>query len=336
MNPASPSSPEALRARVAQGFGLLRQGRVDQAAQLRDQLRDAHEGNAEFHYYASEVCTAADELDDAHAHLVRANVAAPGQFELVLKQARVELALRRRDAFRHSATQAEQLAADDPQALWTLGRAWVACDDPIAAGRLFARARSLGCHDPALLCDLATTLLFERRIDEAERADAVLFFDEADALYAKRVDEVRDAQDRYANLDTSHLMTALENYPGIVLLASNLKANIDAAFLRRIRHVVEFPKPDAAARLRIWQQVLAGLFGAEVPRRLGSELERLAGIEATGAVIKNAALSALFNARHAGRPVDLRLLGEMLARELAKEGAGLSTREIELTLGPRA
>ena len=165
---------------------------------------------------------------------------------------------------------------------------------------------------------------------------AVLFFDEADALYAKRVDEVRDAQDRYANLDTSHLMTALENYPGIVLLASNLKANIDAAFLRRIRHVVEFPKPDAAARLRIWQQVLAGLFGAEVPRRLGSEVERLAGIEATGAVIKNAALSALFKARHAGRPVDLRLLGEMLARELAKEGAGLSTREIELTLGARA
>jgi hypothetical protein len=163
---------------------------------------------------------------------------------------------------------------------------------------------------------------------------AVLFFDEADALYAKRVEEVRDAQDRYANLDTSHLMTALENYPGIVLLASNLKANIDAAFLRRIRHVVEFPKPDAEARLRIWQQVLAGLFGNDAPRRLGSELGRLAGIEATGAVIKNAALSALFRARHAERSVDLRLLGEMLARELAKEGAGLSARELDAVVRP--
>jgi len=59
---------------------------------------------------------------------------------------------------------------------------------------------------------------------------------------------MRDAQDRHANLDTSHLMTALETYPGIVLLATNLKANIDAAFLRRIRHVVDFGRPDARGR----------------------------------------------------------------------------------------
>jgi SpoVK/Ycf46/Vps4 family AAA+-type ATPase len=157
----------------------------------------------------------------------------------------------------------------------------------------------------------------------------VLFFDEADALYAKRVEEVRDAQDRFANLDSSHLMTALESYPGIVLLASNLKANIDSAFLRRIRHVVDFPKPGAAARQRIWRQVVQALFPHEHARALDGDLVRVARVEATGAVIKNAALSALFATRQSQRAPSVRLLGEMLARELAKEGAGLSTRELD-------
>lgn len=157
---------------------------------------------------------------------------------------------------------------------------------------------------------------------------SVLFFDEADALYAKRVDDVRDAQDRYANLDSSHLMTALEAYPGIVLLATNLKANIDNAFVRRIRHVVDFPKPDAPARERLWRRVVPALFGTSHGAALAPMLPRIARVEATGAVIKNAALSALFAARRAGRDPDLALLGEMLARELAKEGAGLSAREL--------
>lgn len=161
---------------------------------------------------------------------------------------------------------------------------------------------------------------------------AVLLFDEADALYGKRVDEVRDAQDRFANIDTSHLMSALEAYPGIVLMASNLKANIDSAFLRRIRHVVDFPKPDAAARERLWQRMVAALFPADQAAALAPLLQRIARVEATGAVIKNAALSSLFAARRGGRAADLRLIGEMLARELAKEGAGLSARELDALL----
>jgi hypothetical protein len=161
---------------------------------------------------------------------------------------------------------------------------------------------------------------------------SVLFFDEADALYAKRVEEVRDAQDRFANLDTSHLMTALEAYPGIVLLASNLKGNIDSAFLRRIRHVVDFPKPGVAARERIWQQVVQALFPPDQVRALRGDLPRLARMEATGAMIKNAALSALFAARHAQQAPTARLLAEKLARELAKEGAGLSERELQAAL----
>jgi DNA polymerase III delta prime subunit len=158
---------------------------------------------------------------------------------------------------------------------------------------------------------------------------SVLFFDEADALYAKRVEDVRDAQDRFANLDTSHLMTALDGYPGIVLLASNLKANIDRAFLRRIRHVVDFPKPGAGERERIWRQIVRALFSAEHAGRLDADLVRIARIEATGAVIKSAALSTLFATRQSRREPSLRLLGEALARELAKEGAGLSTRELD-------
>ncbi|GAB6192455.1 ATP-binding protein [Desulfocastanea catecholica] len=162
---------------------------------------------------------------------------------------------------------------------------------------------------------------------------AILLFDEADALYAKRVAEVRDAQDRFANVDTSHLMTALEAYPGIVLLASNLKGNIDSAFLRRIRHVVDFPKPDGTARERIWNLAVEALFGASEAQRLAPDLQRIASIEATGALIKSAALSSLFAARRTDRPPDVILFGEMLARELAKEGVGLSARELEDVLG---
>lgn len=163
---------------------------------------------------------------------------------------------------------------------------------------------------------------------------SVLFFDEADALYAKRVEDTRDAQDRYANLDSSHLMTALENYTGIVLLASNLKASIDPAFLRRIRHVVDFPKPDQGARERIWRHAVHALFGADQARARALEpaLPRLARIEASGAVIKNAALSSAFASRQSGVAPDLALLAELLARELAKEGAALSPREMQSVL----
>ena len=159
---------------------------------------------------------------------------------------------------------------------------------------------------------------------------AVLFFDEADALYGKRVEEIRDAQDRYANMDVSHLMVALEAYDGIILMATNLRANIDGAFMRRIRHCVEFPRPDQNARRAIWGRVVAALFGIDV---LGAnDLDRLSRLEATGAQIKNAALSAVFAARRAGSPPDTRLLGRMLARELAKDGSGLSQRDLDAML----
>ncbi|KAF0813711.1 ATP-dependent zinc metalloprotease FtsH [Andreprevotia sp. IGB-42] len=162
---------------------------------------------------------------------------------------------------------------------------------------------------------------------------SVLFFDEADALYGKRVEEVRDAQDRFANMDISHLMVALESFDGVVLMATNLKANIDPAFIRRIRHVVEFSRPDEAARLAIWQRTLTALFGAGQVKTLKAALQRLAAVESTGAQIKSAALSALFAARRAGASPTLALLADALARELAKDGNGLSARELIALVG---
>jgi hypothetical protein len=160
---------------------------------------------------------------------------------------------------------------------------------------------------------------------------AVLFFDEADALYGKRVEEVRDAQDRFANMDISHLMVALEAYDGIVVMATNLRGNIDGAFMRRIRHVVEFPRPDVQARRAIWQRVSAVVLGAEAPDDTG--LDCLARLDSTGAQIKNAVLSGVFAARAAGVRPDKRFLGRMLARELAKDGAGISQRDLDDLVG---
>ena len=158
---------------------------------------------------------------------------------------------------------------------------------------------------------------------------AVLFFDEADALYGKRVEDTRDAQDRYANMDISHLMVALENFDGVVLLATNLKGNIDGAFMRRIRHTVEFTRPDAAARAAIWQRVLSAVF----PAARDIRIDQLATLQATGAQIKQATLSAAFAVRRLRCEPDTLLLAQMLAREMSKDGGGLSARELAAALG---
>ena len=78
------------------------------------------------------------------------------------------------------------------------------------------------------------------------------FFDEADAIFGKRT-EVNDAHDRYANIEVSYLLQRMEEYNGIVILASNFRANMDDAFVRRIRFIIEFPFPDEESRLQIWK-----------------------------------------------------------------------------------
>jgi hypothetical protein len=94
-----------------------------------------------------------------------------------------------------------------------------------------------------------------RLFDAADAADIILFFDEADALFGKRT-EVKDAHDRYANLEISYLLERMERFKGLAILATNRKKDLDEAFLRRLRFVVEFPQPGPAERLRIWKSVI--------------------------------------------------------------------------------
>ncbi|HLT02618.1 MAG TPA: ATP-binding protein, partial [Geminicoccaceae bacterium] len=161
----------------------------------------------------------------------------------------------------------------------------------------------------------------------AARMNAVLLFDEADALFSKRTD-VNDAHDRYANADTSYLLQLLEEYRGIVVLATNKKQNIDPAFIRRVRYVFDFPRPDVAERRRIWRQVIGELCGAETLQRLGPTLDALgAGVDLSGAQIKGAVLAAIFAARRRRAPLAMPHLLQGLERELAKEGRTLGARE---------
>jgi len=93
-----------------------------------------------------------------------------------------------------------------------------------------------------------------RLFDTADAADVILLFDEADALFGKRT-EVKDAHDRYANLEISYLLERMERFKGLAILATNRRKDLDEAFLRRLRFVLEFPLPGPTERLRIWQGV---------------------------------------------------------------------------------
>jgi len=157
----------------------------------------------------------------------------------------------------------------------------------------------------------------------------VLLFDEADALFSKRT-EVKDSHDRYANADTSYLLQLLEEYRGIVILATNKKQNIDPAFIRRVRYVFEFPRPDAAERRRIWRQMIGELSGDETLKRLKMSLEALsANVELSGAQIKNAVLASIFVARRSREPLAMVHLLRGIERELGKEGRSVGTHERE-------
>jgi ATPase family associated with various cellular activities (AAA) len=168
----------------------------------------------------------------------------------------------------------------------------------------------------------------EQVIRVAAENNVVLFFDEADALFARRSTEIRDAQDKFANTDTAFLLQAIESYPGIAILATNLKSNIDSAFVRRIRYIVEFPKPDAKLQLVLWNKLVTALAGEQRAKALAPVCELLsASTEATGAQIKFGLLAALFAARADGLPLNARHLLLGMDRELAKEGRAIGPRE---------
>ena len=151
-----------------------------------------------------------------------------------------------------------------------------------------------------------------RLFDAAEDGGAILFFDEADALFGKR-SEVKDSHDRYANIEINYLLQRMEAYRGLAILATNMKSALDTAFMRRLRFVVNFPFPGLPERRAIWQRV----FPDDVPR---SQLDwdRLARLNLTGGHIHNIALNAAFRAAHAGEPVTMPLVLEAARTELRK------------------
>jgi len=136
-----------------------------------------------------------------------------------------------------------------------------------------------------------------RVFDAAEDSGAILFFDEADALFGKR-SEVKDSHDRYANIEVSYLLQRMEAYRGLAVLATNLKGAVDAAFLRRIRFVINFPFPDLVQRAEIWRRV----FPAKTPTD-GLDLTVLARLSIAGGNIRNIALNAAFLAARSDEPV---------------------------------
>ncbi|WP_282004266.1 ATP-binding protein [Propioniciclava sinopodophylli] len=153
-----------------------------------------------------------------------------------------------------------------------------------------------------------------RLFDEAEQNGSVLFFDEADALFGKRT-EVKDSHDRYANIEVSYLLQRLERFSGLAILASNARAALDTAFLRRLTSVVVFPHPDADARLALWQRA----FPDAMPRG-DLDLPALSRVDATGATIMAAALAGAYLAADAGEPVGTGHVMRALDWELAKSG----------------
>jgi hypothetical protein len=159
----------------------------------------------------------------------------------------------------------------------------------------------------------------------AENANAILFFDEADALFGKR-SEVRDAHDRYANIEIAYLLQQMEQYEGVAILATNLRQNMDEAFVRRLQFVVEFPFPDESQRARIWPL----LFPDEAERDADIDFDLLARqFRITGGSIKNVVLGAAFLAAGDGEPIGTGHLVRALRREYHKMGKVLSTAELE-------
>jgi hypothetical protein len=156
----------------------------------------------------------------------------------------------------------------------------------------------------------------EQIFSEATNSNAILFFDEADALFGKR-SEVRDSHDRYANIEISYLLQRMEAYNGVTILATNLRANLDEAFTRRLQFAVDFPLPEEADRLRIWQV----LFPPGVPRAPDVEFESLAQrFKLSGGSIRNVIVSSAYLAASSGGTVTMGHLLHGTRRELQKMG----------------
>lgn len=148
--------------------------------------------------------------------------------------------------------------------------------------------------------------------DAAEDGGAILFFDEADALFGKR-SEVKDSHDRYANIEINYLLQRMEGFQGLAILATNMKGSLDTAFLRRLRFVVDFPHPGAVERRQIWEKVFPPKTQTGV-----LDFQRLARLNVSGGNIHTIALNAAFLAASAKVPVAMDHVLEAARAEFRK------------------
>lgn len=164
--------------------------------------------------------------------------------------------------------------------------------------------------------------------DIAQRNNAVLFFDETDALFGRR-SEIRDSHDRYANIETSYLLQRIEEFHGVAILATNFMKNMDDAFLRRIHYVIHFPYPGCDQRLALWKSCF--------PENTGEKLDfsyLAEHFELSGAMIKNTVLSAAFlaAAEEAGSGIAMGHVVKALKTQMKKHGRVISDGELETAL----
>ncbi|OJJ26962.1 hypothetical protein BI308_04325 [Roseofilum reptotaenium AO1-A] len=163
-----------------------------------------------------------------------------------------------------------------------------------------------------------------RRIfDAAEKGGGILLFDEADALFGSRT-EVKDSHDRHANIEVSYLLQRMEAYQGLAILTTNFKDNLDRAFIRRLRFIVNFPYPKAPERSQIWQRV----FPKQTPTE-GLNFKKLGQLDVTGGNIKSIALNAAFLAADAEEPVKMKHILEATRTEYLKWGRSLTRAETQ-------
>ncbi|MEI2612130.1 MAG: ATP-binding protein [Candidatus Promineifilaceae bacterium] len=162
----------------------------------------------------------------------------------------------------------------------------------------------------------------DRIFTEAATSNAILFFDEADAIFGKR-SEVKDSHDRYANIEISYLLQRMEAYDGVVILATNLRANMDDAFTRRLHFAIEFPYPDVSDRERIWRIN----FPVETPLAESVDWFELARrFRLAGGNIRNIILAAAFLAAEHDESVGMVHLLHATRREYQKMGRLIDER----------
>lgn len=198
------------------------------------------------------------------------------------------------------------------------------CGPPGTGKTMAAMALSRELHMPLYKADLSAVMdkyigETEKRLEKifsiCERSNVILFFDEADVLFGKR-SEIKDSRDKFANSSVSYILQRMEQYEGMIILATNLKNNIDNAFLRRIKYVISFHMPDASTRTEIWKSG----FTKDIPTE-GIDMDFLGNkVELSGGYIKNIIINAAFNAAGDGSAVTMKHIIQSVENEYEKLG----------------